>query len=477
MHGTLPDFSWIPRLSAHGSILSRVGASEKAGAVQFFHIDNVSQGDFGCYGGAFPLGAQTPNIDHFSDESLLLTNYNVEAQCTPTRSALMTGRHSVRTGCITALPGSGLVAWEKTIADQLKGLGYRNAILGKWHCGEGEGRYPTDKGFDYWYGINGSWDSATWPQDRWFLQESFEPEHVLESKGTGDLQRVRVLDADARRDIDLEFLERATQWMADSAEKDEPFFVYFNHSNVHFPTLPREEYEGSSDGGLVADCLQMLDADFGTLLAKIDALGVRDSTIVIVAGDNGRDTSLHAPNNRSASGHWRGGYFSTYEGNNRTLGAIRWPEKIAPRKSDEMVHVVDWLPTLMMLIGHEDGIPTDRVLDGVDQSAFLMGAQERSNRDHFHMFFDEVHVGMRYKNFKVLTHKVEDGSAPIQKLAIPHVYNLTVNPDEDAPYNYADPHSWVLYKVFMPRAVELQASLRRDSVPFGAPLDFNPYDG
>lgn len=442
----------------------------------FFHIDNVSQGDFGCYGGAFALGAETPNIDRFADESLLLTNYNVEAQCTPTRSALMTGRHSVRTGCITALPGSGLVAWEITIADQLKALGYRNAIYGKWHCGEEAGRYPTDKGFDYWYGINGSWDAALWPQDKWFQREDFAPEHVLESKGSGDLREIKVLDAETRRDIDLEFLEKATQWMEDSVEVNEPFFIYFNHSNIHFPTLPREEFEDSSDGGLVADCIQMLDMDLGTLLEKIDALGIRENTIVIVAGDNGRDTSFHGPNNRSASGAWRGGYFSTYEGNNRTIGAIRWPKEIEPRTSDEMVHVVDWFPTLLALIGHKESIPTDRVVDGEDQSAFITGEQEHSNRDHFHMFFDRRHVGMRWKNFKVLTHRIESGPSPVEELAIPHIYNLTVNPDEDAPYNYEGAHSWVLYKVFMPKALELQESLKVDSVPFGAPLDFNPYN-
>lgn len=442
----------------------------------FFHIDNVSQGDFGCYGGAFALGAETPNIDRFADESLLLTNYNVEAQCTPTRSALMTGRHSVRTGCITALPGSGLVAWEITIADQLKALGYRNAIYGKWHCGEEAGRYPTDKGFDYWYGINGSWDAALWPQDKWFQREDFAPEHVLESKGSGDLREIKVLDAETRRDIDLEFLEKATQWMEDSVEVNEPFFIYFNHSNIHFPTLPREEFEDSSDGGLVADCIQMLDTDLGTLLEKIDALGIRENTIVIVAGDNGRDTSFHGPNNRSASGAWRGGYFSTYEGNNRTIGAIRWPKEIEPRTSDEMVHVVDWFPTLLALIGHKESIPTDRVVDGEDQSAFITGEQEHSNRDHFHMFFDRRHVGMRWKNFKVLTHRIESGPSPVEELAIPHIYNLTANPDEDAPYNYEGAHSWVLYKVFMPKALELQESLKVDSVPFGAPLDFNPYN-
>ena len=138
--------------------------------ILMFHVDNVSVGDFGCYGGAYPLGAKTPNIDQFANESLQLTNYNVEAQCTPSRSALMTGRHPVRTGCITALPGSGLVAWEVTIADKLKELGYSNACYGKWHCGEDVGRLPTDKGFDYWYGLKGTWDVAQWPGDKWFQE-------------------------------------------------------------------------------------------------------------------------------------------------------------------------------------------------------------------------------------------------------------------------------------------------------------------
>jgi len=280
---------------------------------------------------------------------------------------------------------------------------------------------------------------------------------MLESKSTGDLQEIKVINTEVRRNIDLEFLEKANRWMDDAVKKDEPFFIYFNHSNIHFSTLPREEYQDSSNGGVVADCLQMIDGDFKILLDKIDDLGIKENTIVIFAGDNGRDTSFHAPNNRSANGPRLGGYFSTYEGNNRTAGMIRWPDKIKPRKSDEMMHVVDWFPTLLCLIDQEDSYPTDRVMDGCDQSAFITGEQEHSNRDHFHMFLDQLHIGMRYKNFKVLTHKIEDGAAPIQQLAIPHIYNLTVNPDEDTPYNYEFGHSWVLYKVFTPKAMELQA--------------------
>jgi hypothetical protein len=119
---------------------------------------------------------------------------------------------------------------------------------------------------------------------------------------------------------------------------------------------------------------------------KLDKLGLRESTIVIFAGDNGRDTSFVAPGNRNAPGPWRGGYFLTYKGSNRTA-----------------------------------------------QSAFVTGKQQHSNRNYFPMFFDHLHVGMRYKNFKVLTHKIADGAAPIQQLAIPHIQNLTVNPDEDSP--------------------------------------------
>jgi arylsulfatase len=442
-----------------------------------FHVDNVSVGDFGCYGGAYPLGARTPNVDRFASEGLMLTNYAPEAQCTPSRAALMTGRYSARNGCISALPGSGLVAWEVTIADKLKELGYRNACLGKWHCGEDVGRLPTDKGFDYWYGLHGTWDVSMWPDDKWFQKEGLEPEHMIESTRKGEVHNVKVLDRTVRRDIDLEFMDKAMHWMEDSKAKDEPFFLYFNHSNMHFPVVPRAEYDGSSNGGALADCLQMIDGDFKLLLDKLDALGLRDNTIVIFAGDNGRDNVFHAPGNRSSSGPWRGGYFSTYEGNNRTVCIARWPGKIAPRQSDEIMHITDWMPTLLNLIGEPGQMPTDRVIDGCDQSAFITGKQDHSNRNHFPMFFDHLHVGMRYKNFKILTHKIEDGAAPIQQLAIPHIYNLTVNPDEDQPYNYDPAHTWVLYKIFGPKTRELMASLKKDSVPFGAPLDFNPYAG
>ena len=444
--------------------------------ILYFHIDNTGVGDWGPYGGAYALGAKTPNVERFAREGLVLQSYAPEAQCTPTRSALMTGRHAIRTGCITAIGHAGLVTWEVTIADKLKELGYSNACLGKWHCGETVGRLPTDNGFDYWYGPPQSWDNAEWPDDKWFKDEGLEPAYIMESKAQGDLRNIKILDRDVRRDIDLEFLDKACRWMEDAKQKDQPFFLYFNHSNIHFPVLPRAAYKDKSKGGPVADCIQMIDGDFQVLLDKIDALGQRDNTIVIFAGDNGRDDSFHAPGNRGSSGPWRGGFFSTYEGNNHTAGIVRWPGRIRPGVSDGMMHVTDWLPTLLTLIGHPEKVPADRVIDGIDQSAFLTGQQEKSNRVKFPMYFDALHVGWRYKNFKVLTHKIEHGFAPIQQLAIPHGMNLTVNPEEDLPMQYEDSHSWLLYKVIPALNQEWQASLKKDCVPFMAPLDFNPYD-
>lgn len=443
--------------------------------ILFFHLDNTGLGDWGAYGGAYSLGAKTPNVDRFASEGLLLQSYAPEAQCTPTRSALMTGRHAIRTGCINAIGHAGLVAWEVTIADKLKELGYSNTCLGKWHCGETVGRLPTDKGFDYWYGPPQSWDAALWPDEKWFQEEGLEPDYIMESKARGDLRKMKILDQDVRRNIDLEFLDKACQWMDEAKQKDQPFFVYFNHSSIHWPVLPRAEYKGKSKGGAVGDCIQMVDDDFQVLLDKIDALGQRDNTIVIFAGDNGRDDSFHAPGNRASSGPWKGGYFSTYEGNNHTAGIIRWPGKVRPGKSDGIMHVVDWFPTLLNLIGHPEKVPTDRVIDGIDQTAFITGQQENSNRNKFPMYFDKVHVGWRYKIFKILTHKIEHGFAPIQQLAIPQGFNLYSNPDEDLPMNYEEGYSWMLYKVLPALNAEHYASLEKDSVPFMAPLDFNPY--
>ena len=128
--------------------------------------DNLGYGELGVFGGGILRGAATPRIDALAAEGMRLLNFNVEAQCTPTRSALMTGRFSIRSGTYEVPIGGvpdGLTQWEVTIAELLSAQGYATGMWGKWHLGSAEDRLPTNQGFDEWYGIPRTYDEAMWP--------------------------------------------------------------------------------------------------------------------------------------------------------------------------------------------------------------------------------------------------------------------------------------------------------------------------
>jgi len=124
--------------------------------ILFVLVDNLGYGELGVYGGGATRGAPTPRIDKLASEGLRLTNMNMEAQCTPSRSAILTGRYAVRSGTHSVPFGGvadGLTQWEVTMAESLSAAGYATALFGKWHLGSQNGRLPNDQGFDEWYGI------------------------------------------------------------------------------------------------------------------------------------------------------------------------------------------------------------------------------------------------------------------------------------------------------------------------------------
>ena len=133
-------------------------------------MDNLGWGELGTYGGGILRGAPTPRIDSLADEGLKLLNFNVEAQCTPSRAALMTGRYAIRTNASVPLGVGeyGLTQWEYTMAEMLSDAGYATAMFGKWHLGDTQGRFPTDQGFDEWFGIPNSSDESYWPNNDLF---------------------------------------------------------------------------------------------------------------------------------------------------------------------------------------------------------------------------------------------------------------------------------------------------------------------
>ncbi|MBE9539733.1 MAG: sulfatase-like hydrolase/transferase, partial [Proteobacteria bacterium] len=124
--------------------------------IVFMLVDNFGYGDLGSYGGGVIRGVPTPRLDQLAAQGIRLTNFNVEPECTPSRSALLTGRMPVRSGtsAVELMGGlQGMTPWEYTLAELLADKGYVSAAFGKWHLGDIQGRYPTDQGFDEWYGF------------------------------------------------------------------------------------------------------------------------------------------------------------------------------------------------------------------------------------------------------------------------------------------------------------------------------------
>jgi arylsulfatase A-like enzyme len=210
--------------------------------VLFFHVDNLGFGELSCYSGGPFRGCVTERIDAFAQEGFRLTNYCPESQCTPTRSALLTGRHAIRSGTHSVPIGQegswGLVAWEKTLGDVLSEAGYGCAAYGKWHVGEGRGRWPTDKGFLEWYGPPRTYDEALWPTDPWYDPQRDPVSRMLEIKhGDADVTEGDQLTLEVRRDCDVEYLRRAETFIRGQVEAGRPFYVYFNHSLMHMPVV------------------------------------------------------------------------------------------------------------------------------------------------------------------------------------------------------------------------------------------------
>ena len=444
--------------------------------VVYFHVDNLGYGELGCYGGGILRGADTRRIDQFAREGFQLLNFAPESQCTPSRTALLTGRHAIRTGNHTvAMAGaeSGIVAWERTLGDVFSDAGYATMCMGKWHIGDCDGRWPTDHGFDEWYGPPHSYDESLWETDPWYVPGRDPVSHMLEGRKGQKVTPAEPLTFDLKRNIDVEYKRRAFRFMEENSRSQRPFFLYFNHSLMHIPVVPRDEYKGKSGNGDWADSLLQLDGDFGELLDKIDALGLRENTIVVFAGDNGNEEMLL---NRGTSGFFEGSYFTGMEASLRTPCIARWPRKIPEgQKSNEIMHITDWFTTLLAMAGLP--APKDRVIDGKDQSPFLFGEQEKSNREGFIYWNGEKMYGVKWQNFKMVLVQQKYFTDPVLPFATPHIINLLTDPKEREPYNPVYLHTWT-FAHFGRLMKEFQESVKREPlIPAGAPLDYVPKGG
>ncbi len=452
-------------------LLTRADRAEKPAPgdkpnIVFLLADNLGYGEVGCYGGGILRGAATPRIDKLAGEGLRLLNFNVEAQCTPSRSAIMTGRFAIRSGTSRVNRGGGpygLPQWEITLAEVLAQRGYATGCFGKWHLGEIEGRHPTRQGFDEWYGIPNSTSVSPWTAAVGFDPRVAPVPHILEGRKGEKTRSLEVYDLKTRRLIDTEITRRTVAFIKRQVQAGKPFYAYVPLTQVHYPTLPHPDFAGKTGFGDWADSLAEMDHHVGQVLDALKELDVEKNTIVVFTSDNGPEEMLPW---RGWAGPWSGSYFTAMEGSLRVPFLIRWPGRVpAGRVSNEIVHEVDTFTTLARLAGAE--IPKDRLIDGVDQTAFLLGKQEKSNREGFPCYVGDVLHAVKWRNWKLHFIWQEYMFDPPQRLSNPRLHNLIDDPRERN--NVAAMNTWA-YHPTMKIADDFQASLKKEPpIPPGTP--------
>lgn len=330
--------------------------------------DDQGYGDIGAHGNTM---IQTPNLDKLHGESVRLTNFHVDPTCAPTRSALMTGRYSSRTGVWHTIMGRSLVARDETMIPKLlAGAGYTTAMFGKWHLGDNYPFRPEDKGFQRVVRNGGGGVQQT--PDYWG-NDYFGDTYWADSVPT----KYEGYCTDVWFDEALKFIE---------ASKDRPFFVYLATNAPHGPYLVDEKYSKPyADKGVASPMAEFygmianIDENMARLDAKLGELGLRDDTVLIFMTDNGTAAG-DAPRDDAPEGAWpgfnagmRGKKGSEYEGGHRVPFFVRWPAGGLGEARDvpTLAAHIDVLPTLAEIAGAS--VPADLDIDGKSLLPLLRG--------------------------------------------------------------------------------------------------------
>ena len=411
-------------------IITNLSYGQSKRNIIYILVDNWGWGDISVQGSTIP----TPRIDHLASEGIRFTNFNVQNQCTPTRSALMTGRLPIRSGTQKVpAPGEpqGMAPWEYTIAELLFDAGYSTAAYGKWHIGDKEGRLPNDQGFDEWYGTKESAMEASYTATPQFDSTVFPIPYIWQGKKGEPSVKVKEFNLLARAELDAEIIDKTIAYMKEKAKEKKPFYAYVALTQIHPPFLPQKGFEGKSGDGVYADLQMQVDYNIGRVLDQIKDLKIEKNTIVILTGDNAAgEQSAYWQGEGGPNGPWRGGLSTGYKGGMRTAAMIRWPNKIKPTVTDEIVADLDWYPTIATIISEENRIPNDRPIDGIDQSNFILGKQVKSNREYVITYVGNEVFSVKWRSLKLHFYTAEGTFSPIVKWTFPRMYDIKNDPGE-----------------------------------------------
>lgn len=306
--------------------------------------DDQGYGDLGVHGNE---QIDTPNLDRFAGESLGMERFYVNPLCAPTRASLMTGRYYLRTGILHTSRGAAKMHGDEvTIAELLKGAGYRTGLFGKWHLGENYPMRPQDQGFQESLMHKSGGIGQTPDTDANYFNPILwrDGEQIKANGYCTDL-----------------FFDAAIQFLKSDSEK--PFFAYIAPNVPHTPLDVAEAYsQPFLDRGLdpktaaIYGMLKNLDENFGAVLEALEQENLAKETLVIFMTDNG-------PTRGRYNGGLRGAKGSVYEGGIRVPFYVRWPGRIDPGRSiDRIAAHIDVLPTLLEVAGVSP--PSGLTIDG-----------------------------------------------------------------------------------------------------------------
>jgi arylsulfatase A-like enzyme len=406
------------------------------------------------------MGYRTPNIDRIAKEGANFTDWYGQQSCTAGRACFITGQSPIRTGLTkVGLPGSplGLQPEDPTIAELLKPQGYVCGQFGKNHLGDRDEFLPTAHGFDEFFGnlyhLNAEEEpeNPDYPKNPDF-KKKFGPRGVLHSwanpDGTQKIEDTGPLNKKRMETMDEEITAGALDFIERQHKADKPFFCWWNSTKMHIWTHLKKELEGATGLGVTADGMVEHDRQVGQLLAKLDALGITDNTIVMYSTDNGAEV-MSWPDGGTTP--FRGEKDTNWEGGWRVPCAIRWPSVIKPGTvSNEIFSHQDMLPTLVAAAGEPDiveklkkgyaaGKKTYKVhIDGYNLIPHFKGEAKASPRPGFGYWSDDGELmAIRYGNWKVhFMEQRREGfgvwEEPLVPLRVPKLVNLRTDPFEKA---------------------------------------------
>lgn len=318
-------------------------------------VDDQGYYDLGCYGAT---EVKTPRIDALAKEGIRFTDYYAAAPiCSPSRAGLLTGCYPRRVGMEVWVQRAdskrGLHPDELTMGELFQDAGYETACIGKWHLGDQPPFSPRQQGFDHYFGLLHNLD----PVETVY----FGDEGVPLVRDDGEVVKRPADPAELTR----LYTDEAIRFISEKRER--PFFLYLPHTMLHEPVGVGEDFRGSSQWGDYGDAIRELDHHTGRLLDALAGNGLDQNTVVLYLSDNGRGPG------RTEGQPMKGNKLTTWECGIR-VPAIAWGPGAgipAGRVSAELVHAMDWYPTLASLAGIR--VPEERIIDGRDLAPLLTG--------------------------------------------------------------------------------------------------------